>query len=306
MRWGVALNVRDRIAETLRKAEIADKGGIDQVWVTDFPTIRYAPTVAAAIAERTTSCRIGVGLMSPLLYSSTHIVQIMSTLIDSFGERFDLLLGPGDRHALASVGVSFSAKSMVTRTTSALEDIKHGLSEVGHRSSILLGAQGPIMINASLKADGVLLNYSDIEMVKWALDQIKERIPDDFHLGLFPPTFVGDCKDIMSNPGISLSAATVAIGLSNKASEFFGFRDKIETARRLMAEKGQLDLEVVKLLGREILHRFAFCGTNNQLIDYLKTLVELGISSAVFGPPQGIRKSGVDSLVKAKVSFNKC
>jgi hypothetical protein len=304
MRWGVALNVRDRITETLRKAEIADKGGIDQVWVTDFPAIRYAPTVAAAIAKRTTSCRIGVGLMSPLLYSSTHIVQIMSTLIDSFGERFDLLLGPGDRHALASVGVSYSAKSMVTKTTSALEDIKHDLSKAGYRSSILLGAQGPVMINASLKADGVLLNYSDIEMVKWALDQIKDRIPDDFHLGVFPPTFVGDCKDIMSNQRICLSAAMVAIGLSSKVSESFGFRDKIETSRSLMAEQGRLDLEVAKSLGSEILHRFAFCGTDEQLVNYLKTLDELGISSAVFGPPQGIRKSGVDDLVSAKSAFD--
>ncbi len=306
MRWGVALNVRDRIAETLRKAEIADRGGIDQVWVTDFPAVRYAPTVAAAIAERTTSCRIGVGLMSPLLYSSTHIVQMMSTLIDSFGDRFDLLLGPGDKHALASVGVSYSAKSMVTKTTSALEDIKHGLSEAGHRSLVLLGAQGPVMINASLKADGVLLNYSDIEMVKWALDQIKDRIPDGFHLGVFPPTFVGDCTDIMSNPGISLSAAMVAIGLSSRVSEFFGFRDKIETARGLMAEQGRLDLEVVKSLGSEILHRFVFCGPSDKLFGYLKALGELGISSAVFGPPQGIRRSGVDSLVKAKAYFDKC
>jgi hypothetical protein len=304
MRWGVALNVRDRIAETLRKAEVADKGGIDQVWVTDFPAIRYAPTVAAAIAERTTSCRIGVGLMSPLLYSSTHIVQIMSTLIDSFGERFDLLLGPGDRHALASVGVSYSVKSMVTKTTNALEDIKHDLSEAGYRSTILLGAQGPVMINASLKADGVLLNYSDIEMVKWALDQIKERIPDDFRLGIFPPTFVGDCKDIMNNPGISLSAAMVAIGLSSKVSESFGFRDKIETARSLMAEQGRLDLEVAKSLGSEILHRFAFCGNSDQLVSYLIALDELGISSAVFGPPQGTRKSGVDDLVSAKFAFD--
>jgi hypothetical protein len=305
MRWGVALNVRDRIAETLRKAEIAEKGGIDQVWVTDFPAIRYAPSVAAAIAERTTSCRIGVGLMSPLLYSSTHIVQIMSTLIDSFGERFDLLLGPGDRHALASVGVSYSVKSMVTKTTNALEDIKHGLSKAGLRSTILLGAQGPVMINASLKADGVLLNYSDIEMVKWALGQIKERIPDDFHLGIFPPTFIGDCKDIMNNPGVALSAAMVAMGLSSKVSEFFGFREKIETARGLMAEQGRIDVEVVKSLGSEILHAFAFCGSVNQLASYLRTLEELGISSAVFGPPQGIRKSGVDSLVKAKASFDK-
>ena len=304
MRWGVALNVRDRIAETQRKAEIADKGGIDQVWVTDFPAIRYAPTVAAAIAEKTTSCRIGVGLMSPLLYSSTQIVQFMSTLIESYGERFDLLLGPGDRHALSSVGVSHSARLMVNKTTRALEEIKLGLSEAGHRCSILLGAQGPVMIKASLNADGVLLNYSDLEMVEWALSQVKEGVPEDFHLGIFPPTFVGDCQDIESNQGISFSAAMVAIGLSNVVSESFGIRDQIDTARSLVKKRGEIYSGVVKSLGKEILQRFAFCGTSEQLSDYMKSLEGLGISSVVFGPPQGIRKDGVDILVQAKSAYD--
>jgi alkanesulfonate monooxygenase SsuD/methylene tetrahydromethanopterin reductase-like flavin-dependent oxidoreductase (luciferase family) len=53
MRWGVALNVRDRVSESLRKAKAADQGGIDQVWITDFPAMRYAPAVAAAVAEGT-------------------------------------------------------------------------------------------------------------------------------------------------------------------------------------------------------------------------------------------------------------
>lgn len=304
MRWGVALNVRNRISETLRKADVADHGGIDQVWITDFPSIRYAPVVAAAIAERTTSCRIGVGLVSPLLYSSTHIVQFMSTLADSYGERFDLLLGPGDRHALTSVGVSHSAKQMVDRITRALAEIKSGLSEAGHRCSVLLGAQGPLMINASLKADGVLLNYSDLEMIDWALNLIKKEVPKDFHLGIFPPTFVGDCKNIESNQGISFSAAMVAIGLSSVVSKSFGIHDQIEVARSVLKERGQIDLVVVKSLGNEILQRFAFCGSSEQLSNYMKILEGLGISSIVFGPPQGIRKRGVDVLIRAKSAYD--
>ena len=162
MRWGVALNVREKLSETVRKAEVADKGGIDQIWITDFPAIRYAPAVAAAIAETTKSCRIGVGLVSPLLYSSTQIVQFMSTLVDSYGERFDLLVGPGDKHALANIGVSHSAKLMVDKTVRALDEIKQGLSEAEHSCAVLLGAQGPAMIKASLKADGVVLNFSGL------------------------------------------------------------------------------------------------------------------------------------------------
>ncbi|MHA1965071.1 MAG: LLM class flavin-dependent oxidoreductase [Candidatus Thorarchaeota archaeon] len=300
MRWGIALNVRDGVPESLRKAEIADQGGIDQVWITDFPAIRYAPVVAAAIAERTKSCRIGVGLMSPLLYSSTQIVQFISTLADSYGPRFDLLLGPGDKLALASIGVSYSSKFMVDKTLHALEEIKQGISDAGHRCSVLLGAQGPIMIKASLKADGVLLNYSDLEMAEWALNLIKNEIPDTFHLGIFPPTYVGDCQDIVSNQSISYSAAMVAIGLNRIVSDSFGFHDRLQTAKILMKEHGQINMDVVNSLGSEILQRFAFCGTSEQLRIYMITLEKMGFASIVFGPPQGIRKHGVEILVKAK------
>ncbi len=304
MKWGVALNVRDVISETLRKSEIADKGGLDQVWVTDFPSLRYAPAVAAAIAERTKSCRIGVGLVSPLLYSSSHIVQFMSTLVDSYGKRFDLLLGPGDKHTLDSIGVSYSSKLMVDKTTHALDEIKQGLAEAGHSCSVLLGAQGPLMIKASLKADGVMLNYSDHEMAEWALSQIKNEAPAGFQLGLFPPTYVGDCQDIVANQSISYSAAMVAIGLSRAVSESFGLLDRIQAARVLMKNHGKINMEIVNSLGREVLQRFAFCGTSEQLSNYMSVLKKMGFASIAFGPPQGIRKQGVEILVKAKSNYD--
>ena len=301
MKWGVALNVREELAETLRKAEVADKGGMDQVWITDFPALKYAPVVAAAVAERTESCRIGVGLMSPLLYSSNHILQLMSTLIEHYGDRFDLLLGPGDRHALTSIGIVQSVKAAVEKTVVALEEIRLGLSEAGHKCSVLLGAQGPVMINASLKADGVLLNYSDVEMIEWALELIKGKAPSGFQLGVFPPTYVGDCQDILGNAGISLSAAMVAVSLNRRVSKHFGLFNKIDAARVQLKKQGHLDLQIAELLGSETLQRFVFCGTEEELVSYVKALGNLGISSAVFGPPQGIRKRGVESLVRAKI-----
>jgi alkanesulfonate monooxygenase SsuD/methylene tetrahydromethanopterin reductase-like flavin-dependent oxidoreductase (luciferase family) len=304
MKWGVALNVREGVSESLRKAVIADQGGIDQIWVTDFPSARYAPAVATAIAERTKSCRIGVGLVSPLLYSSTQIVQFMSTLADSYGERFDLLLGPGDKLALANIGVSYSSKLMVDKTTRALEEIKQRLSEAGHSCSVLLGAQGPIMIKASVKADGALFNYSDLELAEWALNQIKNEVPAGFQLGVFPPTYVGDCQDIATNESISYSAAMVAIGLSRVVSESFGFHDRLQAARVLMKEHGQFNKDVVNSLGSEILRRFAFCGTGEQLRDYMKTLEKMGFGSIVFGPPQGMRNNGVEILVNAKSTYH--
>ena len=300
MKWGIALNVRDTFSKTIDKSLIADKGGIDQVWVTDFPALRYAPIVAAAIAEKTSHCRIGVGLVSPLLYSSSHIVQFMTTLIESHGERFDLLLGPGDRYALESIGIASSPKVSLETTKEALRKIRSGLSELSQNCRVLLGAQGPKMIKASLGADGVLLNYTDLEMAKWAVDQLGDRIPENFQVGLFPPAFIGPCERIRDNPAISHSAAMVAIGLGKSVADQFGLSSSLNEARTLLKKRGEINKEVVAAIGDDILKRFAFCGTQEQLKEYTNELEKIGYLNVVFGPPVGMSKKGVENLLSAK------
>lgn len=300
MKWGIALNVRDVISQTISKASIADKGGIDQVWITDFPALRYAPTVAAAIAEKTSNCRIGVGLVSPLLYSSSHIVQFMTTLVESHGDRFDLLLGPGDRFALESIGIAHTPKDIVEKTNVALREVKNELLESGHDCKVLLGAQGPKMIELSLKADGVLLNYSDLEMASWAAEQVRDKTTENFQLGLFLPAFIGPCERFSDNLAISYSAAMVAIGLGRTVADIFDLNSSLKDARTLLKNRGEIDIEVVAAVGDDILKRFAFCGTPEQLQEYIKELGKIGFTDVVFGPPIGVSKKGVENLISVK------
>ncbi len=300
MKWGIALNVKDTILQIIDKASIADKGGIDQVWITDFPALRYAPTVAAVIAEKTSNCRIGVGLVSPLLYSSSHIVQFMTTLIESHGDRFDLLLGPGDRFALESIGIAHTPKVIIEKNKVALKEVKNGLLKSGLDCRVLLGAQGPKMIEISLDADGVLLNYSDLEIASWAADQVRDSITEKFQLGLFPPAYIGQCERFSDNLAISYSAATVAIGLGRTVAELFDLSSSLKDARTLLKERGKIDNEVVAAVGDDVLKRFAFCGTREQLQEYTKELEKIGFTNVVFGPPIGMSKKGVENLVSAK------
>ncbi len=300
MKWGIALNVKDTISQTIDKALIADEGGIDQVWITDFPALRYAPPVAAVIAEKTSNCRIGVGLVSPLLYSSSHIVQFMTTLIESHGDRFDLLLGPGDRFALESIGIAHPPKVIVEKIKTALGEVKSGLLKSGHECSVLIGAQGPKMIEMSLNADGVLLNYSDLEMASWAADKVRDNVGKDFQLGLFPPAFIGQCERFIDNLAISYSAASVAIGLGRTVVELFDLTSSLKDARTLLKERGKIDNEVVAAIGDDVLKRFAFCGTHEQLQEYTKEIETIGFTNIVFGPPIGMSKKGVESLVSTK------
>jgi 5,10-methylenetetrahydromethanopterin reductase len=299
MRWGIALNVRNSISKTVERSMIADNGSMDQIWVTDFPALRYAPAVAAAVAEITSNCRIGVGLISPLLYSSSQIVQFMTTLIKSHGERFDLLLGPGDRHALKSVGIGGSPRTILDTMKQALRKIKAGLIEARLDSRVLIGAQGPKMIQISLKADGVLLNFTDLEMAKWAANQLGET-KADFQVGLFPPAFIGPCRKFSDNFSISHSAAMVALGLGEAVAKEFGMSESLVKARSLLKNKRKIDDEVVSALGDDVLKRFGFCGTVDQLREYVRELDAIGYTDVVFGPPIGLSRKGVENLVSAR------
>jgi hypothetical protein len=224
----------------------------------------------------------------------------MTTLTESYGERFDLLLGPGDRYALESIGIESSPKISLKKTKEALREIRGGLSELGHNCRVLLGAQGPKMIEASLDADGVLLNYTDLEMAKWAVDQIGDRITENFQLGLFPPALIGPCERIRDNPAISHSAAMVAIGLGKSVADEFGLSSSLDGARKLLKEHREINEEVIAAVGEEILKRFAFCGTQEQLKEYTNELEKIGYLNVVFGPPVGMSKKGVETLLSAK------
>jgi len=103
IQWGIAINLREPVSEIVEKAVVADSGGIDSIWITDYPAVRISPILASAIAQKTERCRIGVGLLSPLIYPPKQIVQYMSTLIKHYGNRFEeihrlgateLVLGP--------------------------------------------------------------------------------------------------------------------------------------------------------------------------------------------------------------------
>jgi len=303
MEWGIAINLREHVSEIIEKAVVADQGGIDSIWITDFPATRLSPILASAVAKNTENCRIGVGLLSPLIYSSSHILQFMTTLIENHGDRFDLLLGPGDRTKLRDIGVDYGEIStLVKRMTESVTTIREGLAE--HNGlRIFMGAQGPKMIEASISSDGVLLNYSDSQMIQWAISLL-ERKPKDFKIGVFPPTLIGSSKSCNEHMGIKTSAAVVALGLSPSIMRKFGLEDYIQPVIEKMKKIGVND-DIVQMIDQKILDRFSICGSVETNLEHLAILDEMGVEIVVYGPPQGATLKGVARLVDAKREYDK-
>jgi hypothetical protein len=299
MKWSVALNLRETVAEVIERAVLAEAGGMDSVWITDYPAVRLSPVLASVIAQRTKRIRIGVGLLSPFIYSPTQIVQFMSTLINHHGNRFDLLIGPGDKARLADIGIELrKGTSIVHGIKRSLLTIRDGLADYNN-CHIFLAAQGKMMIESATSSDGVILNYSDMQMIRWAIAGLGS-IPDSFEIGVFPPTLIVDSKPQIDPYAIRASAGVVALGLHPSMIRRFHLHDSLSSAASMLIEKGHIDEDVINLIDKSVTDRFCICEDTDGVCNRMKLLQKLGVKSVVFGPPQGATLEGVKRLVKTK------
>jgi hypothetical protein len=292
---GVAINVHESFRDTLEIATLLDKAGIDQLWIVDFPAPRYAPPIASKIAS-ITSCKIGIGLLSPILYDSSHIIRWIESLIGEHGKRFDLLIGPGDKSALRRIGMrNWVPNEIATRTITEAVRIREVAIEKEMDCDILLGAQGPRMIRESIRLDGVLLNLSEPEMIQRA-HGLLDVLPKSFRFGVFFPSEVLDSATQGPSLELQYSAAIVALGAPNSLLQEFDMLDEIESARDLLRLKPRLDSEVIQAIGLDKLKKWGISLTPDRLVDYLSGLMKIGVSSVIFGPPISHKKASVKLL----------
>jgi hypothetical protein len=297
--WGIAINLREPVSNLIEKAIVADVGGMDSVWITDYPAVRLSPILASAVANKTKKCRIGVGLLSPLIYPPKQIVQYMSTLIKHHGDRFDLLIGPGDRNRLSDIGIQYERDSAIVRKIAmSLESIREGLADYKD-CRVFLGAQGVKMIETSKTSDGVLLNYSDSEMIRWAKETLGD-IPDSFKIGVFPPTFICNSEDCSEQLNVRTSAGIVALGISPSIKKRFVLNESLQPALSRLGKGEKINESVINLIDQNIIDRFCICETIEGLCKRVQQFRNLGVKLVVFGPPQGTTLDGVKQLVKAK------
>jgi hypothetical protein len=197
------------------------------------------------------------------------------------------------------VGISQPrGKFVVKETESTALKVKHRFQQTGIDCPVLLAAQGPKMIEASKTTDGVLLNYSDVELADWAFTHYDET-GNDFLMGLFPPTHLSP----EARPGhraIRYAASLVALGLTEGLQRKFGIYDELKPANRKMAEHGLVTREVTDLISAETLARFGLSFTDAQLCDYMSKVADIGYDLVVLGPPLCMDSEGIRYLAQAR------
>jgi alkanesulfonate monooxygenase SsuD/methylene tetrahydromethanopterin reductase-like flavin-dependent oxidoreductase (luciferase family) len=272
----------------------AERLGLNILWVGDVPVENYASAMALAIAEKTRNIRIGLGLVSPLLHRPNHIASMIITLVESYGPRFELCIGPGDRNRLTQVGVKIPTK-IVESMLSASKVIRDKLKKHGLRVRLWLGAQGPKMIKASGNFDGVLLNLSSPRMVQWAINTLERKTLDrDFRVGVFAVSYVYNRLEEKVYRLATRAASLVSRGASNQLLEEFGYRREIEKLR-LQLKNGK-KLSSRTLLPEKLLKEFSIIMNYKEFRKHISILEGLGVKDLVLAYPQNHSMSTIRSL----------
>lgn len=294
MKTGISLNVRETSQETVEKAIEAERLGLDYVWIADSPLERYPPVVAARVASKTSKIRIGLGLLSPFVHTPSKIADSLSTLIHTFGGRFDLCLGPGDVHHISRFGIKIPS-----RPAESLLEARREIGKQLRDDSVKfwLGAQGPSLLKIAKKFDGVFLNFSSFRMITWAKRMIG-RTTKRFHVGLWSPSYVYSNLDRGIQNTLHAAAGLVALGASDYLLKEFGLREPL----RAYIEKVRLDHRpelYVNSLPEETTVDFRINLEADALRGYIAELERLGVSALVFGYPQSLSIETVRDLGSA-------
>ncbi len=164
--------------------ELADRAGIDEVWVADEGVSREPVPVLGWAAATTARVALGVGITSPLLRHPGALGSTISTLDELSGGRARLGLGIGGSLSLDPFGITYERPVAVVRDAIRIARAVierrpcEGYEPPPHAAPprsvpIHIGARGEQMNRlASREADGAFLSGFDLsrlaEPVAWA------------------------------------------------------------------------------------------------------------------------------------------
>jgi len=298
LKFGLGVNANETVPEIIKKSHEAERLDIDYIWIADAPVQRYAPTIASAIAANTRKVRIGLGLLSPFLLTPTQIANCFCTLLEAYGERFELCIGPGDRNQLKRVGVSLSDPKGIGNF---LLDVREQIEKTSQRRKlkgrIWLGAQGPKILEIARFFDGVLLNYAQPSLIKWAIGKIGSARKKGFQLGVYAPSYVYKNIDPNVYNLLRISSAVVALGAPKSILKNLNLYEEIMNARKKI-DAGFIIESILDEIPPTTIDLFSIFKPSTELRKYLSEMSKMKIDHVVFGYPQNFSQRTITELAQ--------
>lgn len=231
----------------------AEDSGLDEVWIADEGVGRDPLAVLAAVARRTRSIRLAVGITSPLLRHPGAVAATVATLDELSSGRAVLGLGVGGHRSLEPFGLIAERPVGVLRDAIATARAVLGVEftdayhppdhAFGPRAvPIWVGARGPQLTRlAARAADGIFLSGCTAQQHDDIIGRVREIRP--IEIALYQSAATADPRDTVVSwdsigDRLALEAARhepTAIGINLVELDTHRDSDPVELVERAAA-----------------------------------------------------------------------
>ncbi len=284
MIFGLALNVGEGLDEARKIASLTVGSRIRRVWVSYSVRGRDPFEAASVVAAANVYLRVGVGALSPYIYSVDEIKSRVLELVERFGERFDLCLGLGDRRVLEGLGHKISHSAFLNLLMHTLKSIKDDLSI--RRVKIWLGAQGSRTLALAEYFDGVLLNHCSPDAVRWALEKMGPA-KDRKEIGISAPSYIYENFEADMFAYVRRAALKILLGGTRALARDLNLEAEYQRALTYYKNLTQGECEE-KVVSEDLVKSLTITMHASALPNYLNSMRNLGVNEVVFGYPLSI------------------
>lgn len=310
MRLGLSVSGRRPVPEVVQLAVVAEREGIDEVWLTEDYLERGACTVAAAVATATSRVRVGIGTVNPWTRHPALLAMEVAALDELSAGRAVLGLGASNKVWMEDqLGIPFERP--LARLREAVEVVRGLLAggRVDHDGEgwtvhaglafaptrpdvpVVLGVKGRrALALADEIADGVLLSVlSSAPYVRWVRSGFRRPVPLSAYV-VFACDDDGAVARDRVRPGV---AAYLGLHGDHDITRQAGLDPELAGRFR---EGWLAGSPRVDLVDDDLLQRFAVAGTPDDCMAGLGELAAAGVDTVVV---RDDGTSGVEALVAA-------
>jgi len=310
MRFSLRLNNDLPIAQHIALAQMAERVGFDQYWVSHDLFLRSSLVILAAIAQATQRIQIGSGILNPYTMNPAEIAMFAASMDELSGNRFNLGLAAGAGEFLKWIGLEQGKTvSMMRETIIVIRSLLRGERVAFNGQQLHWTNEAYLRIPAP-RVTPIYLGAMSPNMLKLAGELCDGALPL-----LFPPENFTTVRDLLTS---SSHHRLTASSFDYAACIWISLDEDRAAARKVLAKKiayygHALSPLIYERLGvtredfRPIEHalmverdedkaaamvddrmlRIGVVGDVDEVVARLKSLIALGATHISFGPPLG-------------------
>ena len=301
------------VKQVVNFCKLAESKDIDFAWITNHYNNRHCYPTLAAIAQATSTLKMGPGIMNAFTDTPAAMASFFCTLNEISDGRAILGIGPGDLSTLPKIAIK--GEKPVARLEEAVFQIrklcageevkKSGLQFFDYDGAkltgvnlpdkkkgvpIYIGAQGPKVLELAGKiGDGALINASNpkdfaiaIPIIKAACDKVGKK---NFDIGAYTAMSI-DQSEKKARNSAKIVAAFIAAGSPPDLLTRHGLN--LDNVAKIKAALGKFDFKTVgELVSDKEIDAFTIAGTPEMVKVKCEALTKSGVTQIIFGSPLG-------------------